>query len=96
LLLKGEGDAADNIVGGPEHSTLSNDAFPGRTFDFMLSNPPYGKSWKSDLERMGGKAGIKDPRFVVQHRGEELSLITRSSDGQMLFLVNMLSKMKHD
>ncbi|MEW6724490.1 MAG: N-6 DNA methylase [Bacillota bacterium] len=96
LLLKGEGDAADNIVGGPEHSTLSNDAFPGRTFDFMLSNPPYGKSWKSDLERMGGKAGIKDPRFVVQHRGEELSLITRSSDGQLLFLVNMLSKMKHD
>ena len=96
LLLKGEGDAADNIVGGPEHSTLSNDAFPGRTFDFMLSNPPYGKSWKSDLERMGGKAGITDPRFVVQHRGEELSLITRTSDGQMLFLVNMLSKMKHD
>ena len=107
LLLKGEGDAADNIVGGPEHSTLSNDAFPGREFDFMLSNPPYGKSWKSDLERMGGKHGVKDPRFVVQHRpacraghgagrGEELSLITRSSDGQMLFLVNMLSKMKHN
>lgn len=96
LLLKGEGDAADNIFGGPEHSTLVTDAFPGRTFDFMLSNPPYGKSWKSDLERMGGKNGIKDPRFVVQHRGEELSLITRTSDGQLLFLVNMLSKMKHD
>jgi type I restriction enzyme M protein len=94
LLLKGEGDAADNIVGGPEHSTLANDAFPSREFDFMLSNPPYGKSWKSDLERMGGKDGIKDPRFIVQHRGEELSLITRSSDGQMLFLANMLSKMK--
>ncbi|GAB4250562.1 MAG: hypothetical protein Kow0027_14010 [Saprospiraceae bacterium] len=96
LLLKGEGDAADNIIGGPEHSTLSNDAFPGRTFDFMLSNPPYGKSWKSDLERMGGKSGVKDPRFLVQHKGEELSLLTRSSDGQMLFLANMLSKMKHD
>jgi len=40
LLLKGEGDAANNIVGGPEHSTLSNDAFPSREFDFMLSNPP--------------------------------------------------------
>jgi len=96
LLLKGEGDAADNIVGGPEHSTLSNDAFPSREFDFMLSNPPYGKSWKSDLERMGGKKGAKDPRFVVQHNGEELSLLTRSSDGQLLFLVNMISKMKHD
>lgn len=95
LLLKGEGDEADNLVGGPEFSTLSNDAFPSREFDFMLSNPPYGKSWKGDLERMGGKKGIKDPRFVVQHKGEELSLITRTSDGQMMFLVNMLSKMKH-
>jgi type I restriction enzyme M protein len=96
LLLKGEGEAADNIVGGPEYSTLSNDAFPSREFDFMLSNPPYGKSWKSDLERMGGKGGIKDPRFLIEHAGNpEYSLITRSSDGQMLFLANMLSKMKH-
>ena len=96
LLLKGEGEAADNIVGGPEHSTLSNDAFPSREFDFMLSNPPYGKSWKSDLERLGGKEGIKDPRFIIEHAGDsEYSLITRSSDGQLLFLANMLSKMKH-
>ncbi len=97
LLLKGEGEAADNVVGGPEWSTLSNDAFPSREFDFMLSNPPYGKSWKSDLERMGGKSGIKDPRFIIEHAGDpEYSLITRSSDGQMLFLANMVSKMKHD
>ena len=97
LLLKGEGDAADNLVGGPEHSTLSNDAFPSREFDFMLSNPPYGKSYKSDLERMGGKKGLKDPRFLIEHDGDpEYSLVTRSSDGQMLFLANMLSKMKHD
>ena len=96
LLLKGEGEAADNIVGGPEYSTLSNDAFRSREFDFMLSNPPYGKSWKSDLERMGGKGGIKDPRFIIEHAGDpEYSLLTRSSDGQMLFLANMLSKMKH-
>ncbi len=96
LLLTGEGDAADNLVGGPEHSTLSNDAFPSHEFDFMLSNPPYGKSWKSDLERMGGKDGIKDPRFIIEHAGDaEYSLLTRSSDGQMLFLANMLSKMKH-
>jgi type I restriction enzyme M protein len=96
LLLKGEGEAADNIVGGPEHSTLSNDAFPSREFDFMLSNPPYGKSWKSDLERMGGKGGMKDPRFMVEHDGDpEFSLVTRSSDGQMLFLANLVSKMKH-
>ena len=95
LLLKGEGEAADNIVGGPEHSTLSNDAFPTREFDFMLSNPPYGKSWKTDLERMGGKKEMRDHRFVIDHADDpEYSLITRSSDGQMLFLANKLSKMK--
>jgi type I restriction enzyme M protein len=97
LLLKGDGDAADNIVGGPAHSTLSADAFRGRQFDFMLANPPYGKSWKSDLDRMGGKKDLRDPRFLIQHAGDpEYSLLTRSSDGQMLFLANMLSKMKHD
>ena len=91
LLLKGEGEAADNIVGGPEHSTLANDAFPSREFDFMLSNPPYGKSWKTDLERMGGKKAMRDPRFVIEHAGDpEYSLVTRSSDGQMLFLANKL------
>ena len=97
LLLKGEGEAADNIVGGPEHSTLANDAFPSREFDFMLSNPPYGKSWKTDLERMGGKKDMRDPRFVIEHADDpEYSLVTRSSDGQMLFLANNLSKMKQD
>ena len=95
LLLKGEGEAGDNIVGGPEHSTLSNDAFPTREFDFMLSNPPYGKSWKTDLQRMGGKKDMRDHRFVIEHAGDpEYSLVTRSSDGQMLFLANKLSKMK--
>ncbi len=94
LILKGEGDEAANIRYG---STLAADAFPAREFDFMLSNPPYGKSWKTDLERMGGKSGINDLRFVVEHDGDpEHSLITRSSDGQMMFLANMLSKMKQD
>jgi len=97
LLLKGDGDAADNLVGGPEFSTLSNDAFPSREFDFMLSNPPYGKSWKTDLERMGGKAGLADSRFVIEHAGEsDYSLVTRSSDGQLMFMATVLSKMKKD
>ncbi len=97
MLMKGEGDNADNIVGGGEHSTLSNDAFPGKEFDFMLANPPYGKSWKKDQERMGGKGGMRDPRFIIEHDGDpEYSLVTRSSDGQMLFLANMLSKMKRN
>ena len=95
--MRGEKDADANIVGGPQHSTLSNDAFGNHTFDFMLSNPPYGKSWKTDLDRMGGKSGMTDPRFVIQHDDDpELSLITRVNDGQMMFLANMLSKMKHD
>ena len=95
LLLKGEGAAADNIVGGPEYSTLANDAFAAREFDFMLSNPPYGKSWKGDLDRLGGKRGMRDPRFLIEHAGDAAySLVTRSSDGQMLFLANLLSKMK--
>lgn len=93
MLLKGEGESADRIVGGAEWSTLAHDAFPAQEFDFMLANPPYGKSWKKDLEAMGGKDGMRDPRFRVMHNGEELSLVTRSSDGQMLFLANMASKM---
>jgi len=94
LLLKGEGEEAENIVHG---STLSQDAFPDKRFDFMLSNPPYGKSWKTDLERMGGKKDLRDPRFVITHYGDpEFSLVTRSSDGQLLFLVNKIYKMKRD
>lgn len=93
LLLKGEGQAAENIKYG---STLASDAFPSLEFDFMLSNPPYGKSWKTDLERMGGKDQISDTRFTVQHKGEQLPLITRSSDGQLMFLVNKLSKMNYN
>jgi type I restriction enzyme M protein len=93
MLLKGEGESAEHIVGGAEWSTLSHDAFPAQEFDFMLANPPYGKSWKKDLEAMGGKEGMRDSRFKVMHEDEELSLVTRSSDGQMLFLANMASKM---
>jgi len=97
LILKGDGRAADNIKGGPEFSTLSNDAFANMEFDFMLSNPPYGKSWKTDQERMGGAKKITDPRFIVDHAGDsEYSLVTRSSDGQMLFLANLIAKMKHN
>ena len=97
LLLKGEQGINDHIVGGPQHSTLSNDAFRTRTFDFMLSNPPYGKTWKTDLDRMGGKSKMTDPRFVIHHAGEaDYSLVTRINDGQMMFLANMASKMKTD
>jgi len=93
LLLKGESQAAENMKYG---SALSSDAFPSMEFDFMLSNPPYGKSWKVDLGRTGGKKDISDSRFLVQHESEELRLITRSSDGQLMFLVNKLAKMNFE
>lgn len=92
MLLKGDGREANNIYYG---STLSNDANATVEFDFMLSNPPYGKSWKTDAERLGGKNNITDPRFVVNFKYDpEFKMIPRVSDGQMLFLANNVAKMK--
>jgi type I restriction enzyme M protein len=92
MLLKGEGNETENIAYG---STLSSDGFPTKRFDFMLSNPPYGKSWKNDADKLGGKKGIMDTRFITQFAGDaEFSMLPRSSDGQLLFLLNNVSKMK--
>jgi len=85
-------------------STLAKDGFRGMEFDFMLANPPHGKSWKLDKEELeegkGKKKEITDPRFIVNHQGlppgEKLQLLPRSSDGQLLFLVNKLAKMKQE
>ena len=62
----------------------------------MLSNPPYGKSWKTDAERLGGKKDITDPRFVVNFKDDPVKMIPRVSDGQLLFLANNIAKMKHN
>lgn len=94
MLLKGDGDQAEHIGFG---STLSSDQNASRQFDFMLSNPPYGKSWKVDAEKMGGKKDILDSRFnAYLEGGEQLTMIPRTSDGQLLFLLNNVSKMKKD
>ena len=94
MLLKGDGGQAQHIGFG---STLSSDQFPTRQFDFMLSNPPYGKSWKVDAEKMGGKKDILDSRFNAYLDDEsQLAMIPRTSDGQLLFLLNNVAKMKHD
>ena len=94
MLLKGEGEQADHISYG---STLSLDGNASRQFDFMLSNPPYGKSWKTDAEKMGGKKDIMDSRFnAYLEGGEQLAMIPRVSDGQLLFLLNNVAKMKTD
>lgn len=92
MLLKGDGDQAEHIAYG---STLSADGNATRQFDFMLANPPYGKSWKTDAEKMGGKKDILDSRFnTYLEDGTELAMIPDVSDGQMLFLLNNISKMK--
>ena len=94
MLLKGDGDQAEHISYG---STLSLDGNATRQFDFMLSNPPYGKSWKTDAEKMGGKKEILDSRFnAYLDGGEQLTMIPRTSDGQLLFLLNNVAKMKRD
>ncbi len=94
MLLKGEGEDAEHIMFG---STLSSDGFPSKQFDFMLSNPPYGKSWAIDAARLGGKKEISDPRFITCFDNDsEYSMIPRVSDGQLLFLLNNIAKMKRN
>lgn len=94
MLLKGDGEQAEHIAYG---STLSADGNSARQFDFMLANPPYGKSWKTDAEKMGGKKNILDSRFnVYMEDGTQLQMLPKISDGQLLFLLNNVAKMKHD
>ena len=94
MLIKSR--PTDNIGYG---STLSADRFPRLNFDFMLSNPPYGKSWTGDLDKLcgGNKEDMVDPRFrLTTADGEDLNFTTRSSDGQLMFLATMVGKMKND
>lgn len=94
MLLKGDGDQAEHIAYG---STLSADGNTNRQFDFMLANPPYGKSWKTDAEKMGGKKDILDSRFNAYLKdGTQLKMLPKTSDGQLLFLLNNVAKMKKD
>ncbi len=67
-------------------STLSKDGFPNLQFDFMISNPPYGKTWKVDADAILDKKDIIDPRFTVG--------VPRVNDGQLLFVMNIVSKLK--
>ncbi|MCG8633085.1 MAG: type I restriction-modification system subunit M, partial [Desulfobacterales bacterium] len=81
------------------NSTLSTDEFAGQKFDFMLSNPPYGKSWASEIKFIKDGAAVIDPRFKVTlndywGKPQDADAAPRSSDGQLLFLMEMVSKMK--
>lgn len=83
MLMKGED--ADNIKG--PFSTLSNDKLKDNKFDYMISNPPYGRDWEQDKETVDAEAekGF-DGRFGAG--------LPRKSDGQLLFIQHMISKMK--
>ncbi len=94
MMIKGNNP--ENIRVG---STLSTDEFSENKFDFMLSNPPYGKSWASDLKYIKDGKEIIDPRFQIQLKDywgkeEKADATPRSSDGQLLFLMEMVDKMK--
>jgi type I restriction enzyme M protein len=94
MMIKGNNP--ENIRVG---STLSTDEFAGTTFDFMLSNPPYGKSWASEQKYIKDGKEIIDPRFQIKLKNywgieEAADATPRSSDGQLLFLMEMVNKMK--
>ena len=94
MMIKGNNP--ENIRVG---STLSTDEFAGTTFDFMLSNPPYGKSWASEQKYIKDGKEVIDSRFKIRLKNywgieEEADAIPRSSDGQLLFLMEMVNKMK--
>jgi type I restriction enzyme M protein len=94
MMIKGNNP--ENIRLG---STLSSDEFAGNNFDFMLSNPPYGKSWVSDIKYIKDGKDIIDPRFKIKLTNywgaeEDADATPRSSDGQLLFLMEMVKKMK--
>ena len=98
LLIRGGDTVSNNVFYG---STLSDDKTSGEHFDFMLSNPPYGKTWKTDLSILGIgsdkdlKKNIIDKRFVTSYKEQEdFRMIPDVSDGQLLFLLNNISKMK--
>ncbi len=94
MMIKGNNP--ENIKCG---STLASDDFAGLRFDFMLSNPPYGKSWAGDQKYILDGKEVLDRRFEVplkDFRGieETVAATPRSSDGQLLFLMEMVNKMK--
>ena len=94
MMIKG--DDPKNIRCG---STLSTDEFSGTNFNFMLSNPPYGKSWSSEVKNIKDGKDIIDSRFTVPltdyfGNKEDCDATPRTSDGQLLFLMEMVTKMK--
>ena len=107
LMISGEIQSFQYYAGGEQRqyiaygSTLSQDGHAGETYDFCISNPPFGTPWKEDLKKRGltekEKSGFSDSRFTVTgENGQEVSFLPDISDCQMMFLANNLSRMQDD
>ncbi|HEX3666951.1 MAG TPA: class I SAM-dependent DNA methyltransferase [Rhizomicrobium sp.] len=84
FIKEPKGDDANHIAFG---STLSNDRQAGKSFDYLIANPPYGKDWKRDEADVRAEHARGD-------RGRFAPGLPRISDGQLLFLLHMLSHAK--
>lgn len=94
MMIKGKDP--ENIRVG---STLSTNEFSNMKFDFMLSNPPYGKSWATEVKYIKDGKDVIDSRFQFKLKDywgnwETVDATPRTSDGQLLFLMEMVDKMK--
>lgn len=96
---------SDLIIKGVDPSgmhlgnTITDDNFANKSFGYMLTNPPYGKSWKTDKEKIYHDKALLDHRFELTLKnfaGEEevLDSTPRTSDGQLLFILEEVDKMK--
>lgn len=96
---------SDLIIKGVDPSgihfgnTITEDNFAGKSFGYMLTNPPYGKSWKIDKEKIYHEKTLLDHRFELNLKNfagdeEVLDCTPRTSDGQLLFLLEEVNKMK--
>ena len=80
-------------------NTITEDHFSGKTFGYMITNPPYGKSWKTDKDKIYHDKTLIDSRFelpLTNFAGENevLDCTPRTSDGQLLFILEEVNKMK--
>lgn len=96
---------ADLIIKGVDPSgmhlgnTITDDNFRGKTFGYCITNPPYGKSWKTDKARIYHDGALIDHRFelpLTNFKGETevVDSTPRTSDGQLLFILEEVNKMK--
>lgn len=96
---------SDLIIKGVDPSgmhwgnTITEDFFQGQTFGYQITNPPYGKSWKTDKEKIYHEKQLLDSRYeltLTNFAGDEevLDCTPRTSDGQLLFMLEMVDKMK--